>query len=130
MSDEQKMNTKDAPSAASVMSEGLGRLVFDVECPHCGDGQNVSRDDGIEDGLQFERECRSCETNYMVTAHISVSFSADKADCLNDGQHDYRRTNTFPPQFERMRCSMCGDEKPLSEPNAMYPNRARSDDDV
>jgi len=30
------------------------------------------------------------------------------------GEHDYRKTATYPPEFARLRCKMCDDEKPLS----------------
>jgi hypothetical protein len=47
---------------------------------------------------------------------VFITFSCDtrRADCLNGGNHDYQLTNTCPKEFSRMRCSMCGDERDLT----------------
>lgn len=91
----------------------------DVECPYCGEELKINRDDGSgddEDSLH-EMTCRKCEKNFVFTAATSVHYEAYKAACLNDGEHQYEKTQTYPPEFARLRCKTCGDEKPLP-PNA------------
>ena len=42
-------------------------------------------------------------------------FYPEKADCLNDGKHDYEATITCPKNATRMRCTMCDDERQPTE---------------
>lgn len=88
----------------------------DTECPYCGMGIEINHDDGAgyaEDEMH-QQECCKCKKTFVFTTRISFDYWPEKADCLNEGKHDYRKTNTFPPEFARLRCSMCGDEKPLT----------------
>jgi hypothetical protein len=59
-------------------------------------------------------ECPHCESMFVFRTSILYYYEPEKADCLNDGKHDYQLTNTCPVEFSRMRCSMCGDERDLT----------------
>lgn len=87
----------------------------EVDCPYCGEGQEINRDDGYgcEEDQIYQQECSYCDKTFIYTTSISISHEAQKADCLNGTPHDYRRTNTYPKWAARMRCSICGDENPL-----------------
>ena len=88
----------------------------DVECPYCGADVEINHDDGYgyEESELHEQECPECEKNFAYTTEISFYHQAYKADCLNDGEHQYEKTKTYPPEFARLRCKTCGDEKPLT----------------
>jgi len=82
----------------------------EVQCPYCGKPQEVNHDDGYgyEEDKLYQQECRGCEKTFAFRTQISFSHSAYKADCLNDGEHQYR---LFGPVW--LRCLTCGDEKPM-----------------
>jgi DNA-directed RNA polymerase subunit RPC12/RpoP len=89
--------------------------VTDVDCPYCGAGIEICHDDGFgyaEDVLH-EYECHACEKHFTFTTTITFYYEARKADCLNDGDHDYQETATIPRKYAKLRCATCGDEKPL-----------------
>ena len=90
-------------------------MMNDVECPYCGEGLEICHDDGhgMEEDELHEDECSKCGKAFVFTTSISISHEAQKAACLNGAPHDYERTRTYPPEFARLRCTMCGDEKPL-----------------
>jgi len=46
---------------------------------------------------------------FVFTPSVSIYINPQKADCLNDGKHDYKMTNTFPSESSRMQCTACGD---------------------
>ena len=90
----------------------------DFECPYCGKDVEVNRGDMDcgEDALN-PQECQSCEKVFTFTAHMHFTYTPYKADCLNDGEHDWQKTKTFPERFAKMRCKTCGDEKPIETHN-------------
>lgn len=97
-------------------------MSVDTECPYCGEDVEINHDDGYgyeEDGLH-QQECSECEKTFVYTVAISFDHDASRADCLNDGEHQYERTVTYPPWMARMRCKDCGDEQPLP-PNTALP---------
>lgn len=87
----------------------------DVECPYCGAEVEINHDDGYgyEEDETYEQQCPECEKNFSYTTYISFSHTAYKADCLNGSPHKYEKTTTYPPEFAKLRCADCGDEKPL-----------------
>ena len=90
-------------------------MMRDIECPYCGEDLDVCHDDGAgydEDELH-QMECCHCQKQFCFTASIMYLYKAKKADCLNDGNHDFKVTNTYPRRYAKMECSMCGETKPL-----------------
>jgi len=88
-----------------------------IECPYCGAKQNVNHDDGFgyaEDVLH-EMECDFCEKYFVFRTSISYHYESFCANCLNDGNHDFQLTHTFPVEFSKMRCSMCEQERELTD---------------
>ena len=87
----------------------------DVECPYCGADVEINHDDGAgyaEDCLHHQ-DCPECDKTFVFQTTIVLYYDAKTADCLNGGEHDYKKTDTIPERFARLRCETCGDEKPL-----------------
>jgi DNA-directed RNA polymerase subunit RPC12/RpoP len=87
-----------------------------VECPYCGSEEEIDHEDGhaYEEDVLHQQQCRHCEKHFTFYTHIRFSYDAHKADCLNDGEHDYKPTITFPEAFTEMECTMCGDKRELT----------------
>ena len=90
---------------------------MDLECPYCEKELDINHDDGFgyEEDIKHEMECPYCEKRFVFTTSISFYYEPEKADCLNDGNHDYELTHTYPKEFSKMRCSMCGDEREMTD---------------
>jgi hypothetical protein len=88
-----------------------------IECPYCGSEEEIDHDDGFgyEQDVTHQMQCSNCEKNFVFTTYISFSYNAEKADCLNDGEHDYQPTHTYPKAATRMRCTMCDDTRDLTD---------------
>jgi len=91
------------------------KIMSDVECPYCGQGVEINHDDGYgcaEDELHHQ-ECSSCEKIFTFYTQINLTYNAYKADCLNGGEHIWQKTNTYPPEFARLKCKTCDEYKPI-----------------
>lgn len=88
----------------------------DLECPYCGEGLEVCHDgDGYSEDEKHQMECSCCEKQFVFETSISYYYEPEKADCLNDGKCNWKITSTFPKEFSKMRCSMCDDERELTD---------------
>lgn len=89
----------------------------DINCPYCDTEQEINHDDGYgyEEGVKHTQECWKCEKTFVFETCISISYDASKADCLNDGNHDFKSTHTFPKEFTEMKCSMCDEKRKPTE---------------
>lgn len=90
---------------------------MDLKCPYCEKELDINHDDGFgynQDELH-QMECPHCEKSFVFRTSISFYYEPEKADCLNDGKHDYQLTHTVPKEFSLMRCSMCDDERELTD---------------
>lgn len=89
----------------------------DLECPYCGKDLEVCHDDGdgYSEDEKHQMNCSFCEKEFVFTTSVSYYYDPEKADCLNDGNHDFKLTSTYPREFSKMRCSMCGEEKELTD---------------
>ena len=94
----------------------------DLECPYCEKYCDVCHDDGFgyEEGVKHQMECPHCEKSFVFETSISFYYEPEKADCLNDGEHDWRQSKTFPREFSVMICKTCGEERePTNEEMAV-----------
>ena len=90
---------------------------MDIECPYCGKEFDICHDDGFgyEEDVKHQVECPHCKKWFVFQTLISFYYEPFKADCLNNCEHDYQLTNTYPREFSKMRCSMCDDERELTD---------------
>jgi len=65
----------------------------DLECPYCGNEQDVCHDDGFgyEEDKRHEDYCDSCGKHFVFNTSISFYYEAYKADCLNGEPHNLIR---------------------------------------
>lgn len=89
----------------------------DLNCPYCNAELSVCHDDGFgyEEGVNHQMECGYCEKSFVFQTSISFYYEPAKADCLNDGKHDWKKNHTQPSYFTKMECSMCGDTRELTQ---------------
>jgi hypothetical protein len=64
--------------------------------------------DGYEEGVEHEMQCSNCEKSFVFETYITFSYEAQKADCLNTGNHTFESIWTFPKEFTKMECTQCG----------------------
>lgn len=83
----------------------------DINCPYCDAEQEINHDDGrgYEENETHQQQCSECNKYFVFTTSISFFYDAEKADCLNDGEHNFEPTQTFPKEYSKMRCSDCGE---------------------
>ncbi len=85
-----------------------------VECPYCSEDVKINHDDGAHysEDRSEPMECPECEKNFMVNASSTWYFEGEKADCLNDGKHDWQTIHGHPREhyINKRRCSMCYEE--------------------
>ncbi len=81
----------------------------DVECPYCGEGQEINHDDGYgyDEDERHEQQCSDCDKYFTFTTSISYYYEADKADCLNDADHVLEMSKAYPREYSDMRCRDC-----------------------
>lgn len=83
---------------------------MDINCPYCEKELEVCHDDGFgyDEGVKHQMECYGCGKHFVFETYVTFSYEAEKADCLNDGNHNWKASRTFPKQYTVMECSMCG----------------------
>lgn len=91
--------------------------MLDVNCPYCNADLRINHDDGCgyEEDYKHQQDCSSCGKTFVFTTYISFSYDADKADCLNGAEHDYQKVFTIPDEFSKMRCTICDDDRDLTD---------------
>lgn len=89
----------------------------DINCPYCDAGLEINHDDGFgyDEDILHQQECDKCRKYFVFRTSISFNYEAEKADCLNDKDHKYDRTNTAPKEFSKMRCEYCDDEREMTD---------------
>ncbi len=81
----------------------------DIECPYCGEEQEVCHDDGqgYDEDVLHEMQCCKCDKNFTFTTWISFTYESYKADCLNGAEHKLNPTTAIPVEYTRMQCENC-----------------------
>ena len=89
---------------------------MDLICPYCEKELDINHDDGFgyEEEVKHEIQCPHCQKKFVFETSVSFYFESEKADCLNDGKHDYKITHTHPQEFSEMKCSICGLRRELT----------------
>lgn len=91
-------------------------IMKDINCPYCDAEIDINHDDGYgyEEDVLHDQECPKCEKSFVFNTSISYNYYPEKADCLNDGNHNYEITLTHPKCCAKMRCTMCDEERELT----------------
>jgi len=92
-------------------------MTKEIKCPYCGHEQDINHDDGYgyaEDEV-FNQQCDKCDKYFVFTTSISFYYEAQKADCLNDGNHDFHPNHTYPKEFTKMVCTICDERRDPTE---------------
>lgn len=95
----------------------LPNMNDEVECPYCDEMVSFDHDDWFwyAEDKNHELQCSKCEKNFIFTTSIIYLYSSEKADCLNDIEHDYKLSKSYPKQFSKMRCTICGCDRRLTD---------------
>jgi len=103
---------------------------MDINCPYCNKELDINHDDGFgyKEDVKHQMDCPHCEKSFVFTTSITFYYKPEKADCLNDGKHDYQLTQTYPREWSKMRCTMCDDEKELTDEERKINNIGTIDD--
>lgn len=80
-------------------------------CPYCDKEVEINHDDGYDDGEIYNDYCGHCGKYFVYTTTIIISHSLYQADCLNGSDHNFVKTNTYPPEYAKIRCDICGEIK-------------------
>src|SRR5271154_6860077 len=84
--------------------------MHDFECPYCDEKMDWSGDP-LPEGADEEVQCSSCEKNFTISVSYSVNYRSEKADCLNDDNHDWKdscRTPWIIAKRVGQYCTGCG----------------------
>jgi hypothetical protein len=86
---------------------------MDIECPYCEAEQEVNHDDGFgyDENTSHQMQCGFCNLNFVFQTSIIFHYNPAKADCLNDADHDFEPTCTYPKEFTKMQCKHCGETR-------------------
>lgn len=86
---------------------------MDLECPYCETELEICHDDGFgyEEGVKHQMACNSCGKSFVFETSISFYYEPEKADCLNDGDHVWKPTRTYPIRYTKMECEACGETR-------------------
>lgn len=104
-------------------------MYYDLECPYCEEGLKVCHDDGIGYGEDEKNRmnCSHCGKDFVFSTSISYNYESEKADCLNDSDCKFELTHTHPKEFSKMRCSICDDERELTDAERLLNNIGTKD---
>lgn len=82
-----------------------------LECPYC-EKEIDDPDDCDDPSRDYEHECPHCEKNFVFQVEYTRDYSANKAECLNGGEHRYKDRNRYgagEPEIYSQ-CQDCGHE--------------------
>lgn len=90
-----------------------------LECPYCEHDCGDCFDDQHEQDVEYEHECEECGKKFMFTINYYPSFSSNKADCLNGGEHQWEKIDGIPVEMfkDKYRCSQCGERQTQKNAN-------------
>lgn len=87
------------------------------ECPYCNTEIEINHDDGVgfDEDILHQQQCHNCEKTFVYRTSIIMYYDLMKADCLNGGDHNWKRSITFPKEYTKMICNDCGERRGLTK---------------
>ena len=96
------------------IQKGEEKPMSDVECPYCGEEQEICHDDGygFEESKVHQQEC-SCGRTFGFTTQISYDYEVLKLPCANGKEHKWLQRKIYPECFAmgEFICEFCGEHK-------------------
>jgi hypothetical protein len=85
----------------------------DIDCPYCDCPQEINHDDGYgyQEDTPHQQTCSNCKKTFVYHTIISFDYVPKRADCLNDAEHDFQPTSTYPKRFTKMECTICEEKR-------------------
>ena len=95
----------------------------DIECPYCGQEDDIDHDGGYgyEPETIHEQFCSGCEKTYAFETEINYLYYEKKADCLNGWPCVLEPVFCYPRAHGKMRCKVCDKTTPLSVKELGWP---------
>lgn len=86
----------------------------DVECPYCGEEQEINHDDGhgyAGDTVHSQR-CDGCGSNFGFETTKAFHYEVKKVPCLNGEDHVWEKVIHGPKYWpDWVRCKACSLDK-------------------
>lgn len=100
-------------------------------CPYCDHDCGDYFEDMHKSDEEYEWECNKCGKNFIFIIEYYANFSGHKADCLNGGEHKWKKICGVPVEaFEnRRRCADCGKEKKINSDDVISKETAEVEDE-
>jgi uncharacterized Zn-finger protein len=94
----------------------------EINCPYCEEENEINHDDGYgyEENETYNQECSHCGKYFIYTTQVSFDYEVEKADCLNDGEHNWVKEyadyniKQYPQLVLKEKCSYCDEKRTLS----------------
>lgn len=86
-------------------------MIYPVECPYCEEYIDMYGEDWqeYEQNEDFEVTCPHCDKVVFVSFEMDPTFTSNKADCKNGGEHDWKKQySSYYGEYERC---ICGEER-------------------
>lgn len=92
-----------------------------LSCPYCG-RKIADPGECYDEDEAYEHECPQCGQNFVFRAEYSREYFAQKAPCLNGGEHKWVGIFGIPKELfvNKRRCSVCEELKTLTPHDAGY----------
>lgn len=92
-------------------------MSYDVNCPYCNYPQDIDHEDGygLEEDMYYRQACCSCSKTFLFSTSVVLHYKVDRADCLNDGKHQWEPIPIAPKCMTKMQCKVCGTRRTPTE---------------
>jgi hypothetical protein len=79
-----------------------------IECPYCGTDNYDSEFYEDPSEIDIEKECVNCGKHFLWSYTMEAIFNVTQADCLNDGNHQWKQQIRYPKTEIHIICKICG----------------------
>ena len=84
----------------------------EIKCPYCGYEFSDSWEyNGNHDGDDYDIECRSCNREFSMIFHLTVSYTTRRKECV-EGKHEWKEPNPWEIDEEFIKRNKHKETKP------------------